>query len=96
MRDGHGDEVGRQRLELLPVGDGFGERRGIGGGDPPGDIGPLAPDLVLEVRAGPDPGRLRPVFGFETALLHGLGGRHLFKNAGALGVELRVHFHYYV
>ncbi|GDY20383.1 hypothetical protein LBMAG56_17280 [Verrucomicrobiota bacterium] len=88
VRDGHGDEVGRQRLELLPVGDGFGERRGIGGGDPPGDIGPLAPDLVLEVRAGLAAVRLRPVLGLEAALLHGLQGGHLCQNCGSLGEDL--------
>ena len=84
--DGQFDEVGRQAFEFLAIGDGGGECRRVFGRNALSDIGPLAPDLVLEVRAGFDSGRLLPVFGFETALLHGLEGRHLFQNEGPLRV----------
>lgn len=86
MRDGQGDEVGRQGFEFLAMGDGGGERRSVFGRNALSDIGPLAPDLVLEVRAGFGSGRLLPVFGFETALLHGFKCRHLFQNEGSLRV----------
>ena len=84
MRDGQFDEVSRQAFEFLAVGDGGGERRRVFGRNALTDIGPLAPDLMLEVRAGFGAGRLLPVFGFETALLHGLEGRHLFQDVGSL------------
>ena len=77
VRDGQFDEVGRQSLEFLAIGDGVLKSRGVLGCDALGDIGPLAPDLMLEVRAG-----------FEAALLHGLERCHLFKNARSLGEEL--------
>ena len=84
--DGQCDEVGRQAFEFLAMGDGGGERRRVFGRNALRDIGPVAPDLVLEVRAGFGAGRLLPVFGFETAQLHGLEGRHLFQNEGPLRV----------
>ena len=84
--DGQFDEVGRQAFELLAIGDGGGECRRVFGRNALGDIGPLAPDLMLEVRAGFGPGRRLPVFGFETALLHGFERRHLFQNDGPLRV----------
>jgi len=82
--DGQFDEVGRQAFEFLAIGDGGGECRRVFGRNALSDIGPLAPDLVLEVRAGFGAGRLLTVFGFETTLFHGLDGRHLFENVGSL------------
>lgn len=96
MRDRQFDEVGRQGLALLAMGDGGGQGRGVFGRNALTDIGPIAPDLMLKVRAGFGPGRLIPVFGLETALLHGLQSRHLFKNRRPLRVEFRVHFRRYV
>ena len=82
--DGQFDEVGRQAFEFLAIGNGGGECRRVFGGNALSDIGPFAPDLVLEVRTGFGAGRVLPIFGFETTQLHGLEGRHLFENEGSL------------
>jgi hypothetical protein len=87
MRDGQFDELGCQGFEFLAIGDGGGQRRGVCGRNALADIGPLAPDLMLEVRAGFAPGRLRPIFGFKAALLHGFECRHLLQDEGSLRVE---------
>ena len=88
VRDSQFDEVRRQAFEFLAIGDGGGECGCVFERNALSDIGPLAPDLVLEVRAGFGSGWLLPVFGFETAQLHGLEGRHLFQNDGPLRVVL--------
>lgn len=86
MRDGQFDEVGRQGFEFLAISDGGGQRRSIFGRNPLADIDPRAPNLMFEVRAGFGPGRLLAKFGFETALLHGFEGRHLFQDGRPLRV----------
>lgn len=87
MGDRQVDEAGRQGLEFLAIGDRSGECRGVFWRNALADIVTLAPNLMLKVGARFDPGRLPPVFGFETAQIHGLERSHLFKNAGSLSVE---------
>jgi len=49
MGNGQLDEVGGQRLELLAIGDGCGQSRGLVRGNALADVGSVAPDLVLKV-----------------------------------------------
>ena len=96
MRDGQFDESRRQGLELLTIGNGRRQRRGILRRNSLTDIGPLPPDLMLKVRAGFGTGGLIAEFGFEAAGFHRIQSRHFFEESGALSVKCSIHFHYYV
>lgn len=96
MGDGHLDELVGQRLEFLAVGDGGGQGGGVLGRDPLSDVIFFAPDLMFEIGAGLGPGRMLTIFGFETALFHGLQRSHLFKQGGPLDMEFGLHWPKYV